>query len=197
MSKYLFFDCETTGLPISRYFSPWDVSGWPRLVQLAWVFYDSSGKPQEKCCYIVRPMGFQIPREATRFHGISHSKAVRAGEDLTRVLAEFTQALEQADVMLVAHHLDFDRSVVGAELIRNQMPSRLWDLPGFCTMLTTTDLCRLPRPGYGYKWPKLEELHEFLFGESYERPHDAANDVEACARCFFELVKKKYICLPH
>ncbi len=56
-------------------------------------------------------------------------------------------------------------------------------------MKTTTGLLQLPGP-YGFKWPKLEELHVFLFGKGYDGTHDAALDVEACARCFFELRKR-------
>ena len=71
---FLLFDCETTGLPHRRNLSPWDVSGWPRLVQLAWEFYDSLGNPEDMHCQIIRPDGFEIPAEATRIHGISHSR---------------------------------------------------------------------------------------------------------------------------
>jgi hypothetical protein len=56
-------------------------------------------------------------------------------------------------------------------------------------MTTTTNLLRLPGP-YGFKWPKLEELHAFLFETGYDCAHDASRDVEACARCFFELRRR-------
>ena len=193
---YLFFDRETTGLPRSRHLSAEDVSGWPRIVQLAWAVYDQDGNPMDKSAHIVRPEGFIIPPEATRIHGISDARAREVGEDLAFVLGRFKVALEKAGIILVAHNLEFDRGIVGAEFIRNRISGPIGDLPGICTMMTTTDICRLPGPRYGYKWPKLEELHAFLFGDSYEGPHDAANDVEACARCFFELVQKRYLTFP-
>ena len=46
---------------------------------------------------------------------------------------------------------------------------RLFERPGLCTMKTTTDLLRLPGP-YGFKWPKLDELHAFLFGGPTRAP---------------------------
>jgi hypothetical protein len=52
------------------------------------------------------------------------------------------------------------------------------------------EYCALPRKNGGYKPPKLIELHEILFGESFVGAHDAAADVRACARCFFELKKR-------
>jgi hypothetical protein len=36
---YLFFDTETTGLPKNYKAPVTDLNNWPRLVQLAWLFY--------------------------------------------------------------------------------------------------------------------------------------------------------------
>jgi len=196
-TTFLLFDCETTGLPLRRNLSPSEVSGWPRLVQLAWEFYDSSGNPEDMHCQIIRPDGFEIPPEATGIHGISHSLAVRDGVDLIQVLDEFGEAIERPEITLVAHNIDFDRGVVGAEFIRSNKKFNLFEIPGLCTMKTTTDLCRLPRwSGPGFKWPTLEELHRHLFSRSYKRPHHALNDLRACARCFFRLVEEGYYHFP-
>jgi DNA polymerase-3 subunit epsilon len=186
--RFFFIDCETTGLPRTRYFSPDDIDGWPRLVQIAWGCYDSRGKAEESKCHIIRPVGFRIPADATRIHGITHAHALRAGRELDEVLGEFLEAAERPGTVLVAHNLDYDFGVIGAELVRRSKPLRFLDIPGICTMKSTTGVCRLPRPGgFGYKWPTLEELHLCLFGRSYEGAHDAARDLEACARSFFKL----------
>lgn len=58
-----------------------------------------------------------------------------------------------------------------------------------CTMNESTDLCKIPGP-YGYKWPKLEELHKHLFGKTFDNAHDALADVRATARCLFELRRR-------
>lgn len=196
-TKLLFFDCETTGLPRSRSLSPWDISGWPRLVQIAWGFYDPLGNSEDISSHIIRPEGFRIPADATMIHGISHSHAVQAGRDLVQVLDEFNEAIEGPEITFVAHNLDFDRGVVGAELVRLKKNLRLFEIPAICTMKTTAEVCRLPRPnGPGFKWPTLEELHLHLFGRSYERPHDASSDLQACARCFFKLLQEGHYSLP-
>jgi DNA polymerase III subunit epsilon len=187
-SGYFFFDCETTGLPRVRHFSREAVDEWPHLVQIAWARCDLHGNAEESRCHIVRPEGFRIPEDATRIHGISHTHARRVGRGLAEVLDEFLEASDAPGTILVAHNLDYDLGVVGSELVRTGKPLDFLDTPGICTMKSTTDLCRIPRPGgWGYKWPTLEELHTFVFGGSYEGAHDAARDLEACARCFFTL----------
>jgi DNA polymerase III epsilon subunit-like protein len=190
-SKFLVIDCETTGLPRTRYFSPDDVSGWPRLVQIAWGLYDRNGTSAETRCHIIRPQGFKIPPDATKVHGISHARAVREGEDLGGVLDALMDALGRGITALVAHNLDYDYGVVAGELVRLRKPLDVLDVPGICTMKTATPICRLPRPGggSGFKWPTLPELHGCLFGRTYEGAHDALSDLEACARCFFKLLR--------
>ncbi len=187
--KLLFFDCETTGLPGVRWFSPEVVDQWPRLVQLAWARYDAAGNLEEARNFIVKPDGFKVPPDATRIHGISDAEARRVGRDLGQVLDEFLEEATVPGTTLVAHNFDYDRNVVAGELIRVRKPLAFLELAGICTMRSTTDLVRLPRPGggFGYKWPTLEELHTWVFGFSYEGAHDAANDIGACARSFFKL----------
>jgi DNA polymerase III epsilon subunit-like protein len=195
---FLFFDCETTGLPRTRHFSPDDVSGWPRLVQLAWGLYDLRGEELARRCHIVKPKGFVIPAEATLIHGISHDQALRTGKDLRTVVEEFRMIAERPGVTLVAHNLDYDCGVMAGELVRLKKPLDFLDRARVCTMKETTDFCRLPRPGggWGYKWPTLIELHTHLFGAPYDGAHDAAADLDACRRCFFRLFEEGLIELP-
>jgi DNA polymerase III epsilon subunit-like protein len=195
--KFLFLDCETTGLPRTRYFSPDDVDGWPHLVQIAWGGYDSRGNAEDAQCHIIRPEGFKIPMDATKIHGITHAQALRVGRELAEVLDELLVAAGQPGTTIVAHNLDYDCGVLGAELVRRNKPLRFLEVPGICTMKSTTEVCRLPRPGgFGFKWPTLEELHIYVFGRSYQGAHDAATDLEACARCFFRLLQAGHYPMP-
>lgn len=190
MSRFFVFDCETTGLPARRHAPIEDVDNWPRLVQLAWATYDAWGKLEKAETHIIRPDGFRIPEDSTRIHGISHDRAMAEGRPVRATLEGFIQELAAPFDAVIAHNLDFDSKIVGAELVRTALPRRMFDWPGLCTMITTTDLLKLPGP-YGFKWPKLEELYAYLFGgASYEGAHDAARDVEATARCFFELRRR-------
>lgn len=189
MSRFFVFDCETTGLPARRNAAIEDVDNWPRIVQLAWATYDAWGRLEKAESRIIRPDGFRIPEESTRIHGISHDRALAEGRPMREALERLVSELASPFDGVIAHNLEFDRSVVGAELIRAALPCRLFDWPGLCTMTSTTDFLKLPGP-YGNKWPKLEELYAYLFGAAYDGAHDAAHDVEACARCFFELRRR-------
>jgi DNA polymerase III epsilon subunit-like protein len=192
-SKFLLVDCETTGLPRTRYFSADDVECWPRLVQVAWGRSDSQGNLAEARCHIISPEGFRIPADATMIHGITHARARRVGRDLKEVLDEFQEEINRPGTVFVAHNLEYDWGVLASEFVRTGKPLSDLEIPGICTMKSTTEVCCLPRPGgFGFKWPTLEELHVHLFGCTYEGIHDASHDLEACARCFFKLLKAGY-----
>jgi DNA polymerase III epsilon subunit-like protein len=183
---YLIFDTETTGLPLSYKAPVSDIENWPRVVQVAWRSFDDKGKKTGSACYVIRPDGFTIPKEAEKVHGISTARAKREGVCIKKVLDEFTEELEIAKV-LVAHNLEFDTNIVGAEFHRIgvRRPFRKHTL--VCTMKESTDHCELPGRYGDYKWPKLSELHVKLFKKNVKEMHDAGADVETCAKCFFEL----------
>jgi len=46
-----------------------------------------------------------------------------------------------------------------------------------CPMLLSTDICKLPSPRGGFKWPKVEEAHKHFFGDvGYIEKHRGADD---------------------
>ncbi len=182
---YLFFDTETTGLPRNWKAPVSDLNNWPRLVQLAYLFYDKNGNKISGGDFIIKPDGFTIPTEASRIHGISTERAIREGESLIYVLQKFQSLINQAEV-LVAHNMSFDEKIVGAELLRVGMHNSIPAKNKICTMQSTTNFCALDGP-YGYKWPKLSELHYKLFRTGFDEAHNAAVDITATAKCFWEL----------
>ncbi|MDP3899635.1 MAG: 3'-5' exonuclease [bacterium] len=188
---FLFFDTETTGLPRDWQAPVEDVDNWPRLVQLAWLVSDENGKEVSGNNFIIRPDGFIIPEEASNVHGITTERALAEGVDLAEALTEFGQALAAAKV-LVAHNIRFDEKIMGAEFARQAIQNNFFTLPRVCTMQESTDYCGI-EGYYGYKWPKLMELHQKLFDESFDGAHDALADVRACAKCFFELMARGVI----
>ncbi|MFA7066240.1 MAG: 3'-5' exonuclease [Dysgonamonadaceae bacterium] len=182
---YLFFDTETTGLPKNWKAPVTNLNNWPRLVQLAYLYYDNNGNKISGGDFIVKPEGFTIPAEASRVHGISTERALREGESITSVLQHFNSLIEQASY-LVAHNISFDEKIVGSEFLRNGMQNSIPSKNKICTMERTTRFCAINGP-YGYKWPKLSELHYKLFGTGFEEAHDASVDVTVTAKCFWEL----------
>jgi DNA polymerase-3 subunit epsilon len=188
---YIVIDCETTGLPRNWKAPAADLYNWPRLVQIAWSRIDSEFRIIEEAAFLVRPEGFTIPSEAQRVHRISTERALLEGKPLPKALSQFGEAVRLSDVV-VAHNLRFDENVISAEYLRLNLTPPFENKKRICTMLGTTELCRIPG-NYGYKWPSLAELHRTLFGTEFEEAHDAGADVSACANCFVELRRKGLI----
>ena len=184
----MIFDTETSGLPKSYKASPSDVGAWPRIVEIAWVILDEAQNRVSASEFIIRPDGFQISTGASSVHGITTQKAQSEGSPLRYVMACFADDLSDVS-HLVAHNIDFDFSVVNCELLRSGMPSTLLSKKKYCTMKSTTSLCNIPGQ-YGAKWPKLEELYEFLFDRKFFEAHRAMHDVQATTECYLELVKR-------
>jgi len=182
---YLFFDTETTGLPRNWKAPVTDLNNWPRLVQLAFLLYDNNGNRISEGDHIIKPEGFIIPPEVTRIHGISTERAHLEGKPILTVLQDFQSLIDQS-VYLVAHNMSFDEKIVGAEFLRSGMPDSIASKRKICTMQSTTNFCAINGP-YGYKWPKLSELHYKLFRIGFAEAHNAAVDINATAKCFWEL----------
>lgn len=182
---YLFFDTETTGLPKNWKAPITDLANWPRMVQLAYLLYDNNGKMISGGDHIIKPVGFTIPAETSRIHGITTERALAEGKPILGVLHEFNELIQEAN-FLVAHNISFDEKIVGAEFLRLKMADSVAPKKKICTMQTSTNFCAISGP-YGYKWPKLSELYFKLFNYHFEEAHNAAADINATAKCFWEL----------
>jgi len=189
---YLIFDTETTGLP-KRWDAPiTDTDNWPRCIQIAWQLHNENGKLLEHQDFLIQPNGFNIPFDAEQIHGISTELANQRGISLQEVLGKFNAVLSKAK-FIVGQNLRFDLNVLGCEFHRMGISTDLEQKPilDTCTE-TTAQLLKLPGGRGGkYKFPNLTELHNFLFGVPFEEAHNATADVEATARCFFELIRKE------
>ena len=191
---YLFFDTETTWLPKDWHAPVSDTANWPRVVQIAWREYGANGEPGRGEVHLVRPEGFSIPADATRIHGITTSRALREGIPLEEALHRFNKALLRSTV-LVAHNIEYDEKIVGAEFLRKNITTPMLQKICICTMKASTEHCNIPGP-YGLKWPSLSELHFTLFHDVFAETHNAEVDVAVCAKCFFQLVKLGVILIP-
>jgi DNA polymerase III epsilon subunit-like protein len=186
--KYIFFDTETTGLPRNWKAPVTDLANWPRLVQIAWESYGAEGEKMGEESFIIKPEGFTIPADSAKVHGISTERALQEGAPLLEVLQKFYNLVNEAET-LVAHNISFDEKIIGAEFLRVRMENILDKKKKICTMENSTKLCAIPGP-YGLKWPKLAELHQKLFGTDFEEAHNAAVDIRATARCFWEMKRQ-------
>ncbi len=187
---YLIFDTETTGIPHNKTAPITDLENWPRLVQLAWQLHDNKGKLCAQQSYLIKPDGFDIPYKAEQVHGISTRRALEEGTELDKVLAAFIRDLDDTK-LLIGHNIEFDINIIGAEYIRQSLkPDYFLGLGRLDTGVAATDFCQMSGGiGGKLKMPRLNELHQKLFGKDIEDAHDAAYDVDATARSFFGLIK--------
>ena len=188
---YLFFDTETTGMPNNYKAPSSDTNNWPRLVQLAWILADEEGNRIHTGNFIIKPEDFVIPIDATKVHGITTQRAKEEGISLAEAIEQFKTDMDVA-TFIVGHNIEFDKKIVGAEMIRLGMKDELEKKKSYCTMQSSIDFCKIPDK-YGYKYPKLQELYRKLFGKNFEDAHNAMSDIEATEKCFWELRKRKLI----
>jgi DNA polymerase-3 subunit alpha len=193
---FIIFDTETTGLP-RNYNAPLsDFDNWPRVVQIAWQLHDATGKLQDAKNFIVKPEGFSIPFNSEKVHGISTERALRDGLPLIEVINIFLEDVNQCDY-LAGHNIEFDLNVMGCELLRCGLINYLEEKKSLDTKDLSTDYCAIPGgKGGKFKWPTLTELYTKLFNEGFGDAHDAAYDVSATGKAFFELLKRGVIRVP-
>lgn len=193
----LIFDTETTGLP-ANYKAPLsDFANWPRMVQIAWQLHNYDGSLVSSNSIIIKPDGYQIPDASVAIHGITNQKALANGEELKSVLEYFASVVNIADY-LVGHNVTFDMNIVGAEFLRNGMPNLFKGKKCIDTKNdATTNFCNIIEAGWNRpKWPSLENLYTKLFETNFNHAHNAAFDVEATAKVFFEIIKRDIIKIP-
>jgi len=191
----LFLDLETNGLSKSLNAPIEDIENWARIVQISWSIFDDTGKMIKKENFIIFPFDFTISDTSSLIHGINTKRAEQEGVLLNKVLYKFNDDLEKCD-LVVAHNIGFDIPTLNAEFVRNKIKTTLLEKPTFCTMKSPEIICycEIPHPrGSGFKWPTLSELYQILFNESFKDVHNASADVDACARCYFELKRRKII----
>ncbi|MFL5752694.1 MAG: DNA polymerase III subunit alpha, partial [Bacteroidia bacterium] len=191
---FLIFDTETTGLPRNYNAPLTDFDNWPRVVQVAWQLHDSSGMLLHSKSIIIKPEGFTIPFNAEQVHGISTQRAMEEGLLLKDVLLEFADVVKQTQY-LAGHNIEFDINILGAEFLRMQLPNFFEGRAVIDTKNDqTTEFCAIPGgKGGKFKWPTLTELYTKLFNEGFAEAHNAAFDVNATAKCFFEVIRRRII----
>ena len=122
-------------------------------------------------------------------HGLSEEYIKRYGYNPVNALNQLTYLISQAD-LIVCHNTSFDLKILRtfAHRYGKNLTEAIDLIPSFCTMKTTSDLCKIPNKwNTGNKWPKLEELHNFLMGYNFEGAHDALSDVRATVTCLVHL----------
>lgn len=188
----LIFDTETTDLPKKQ---PLDHPSQPYIIQIGLMLAQRIGTSTDYQTILEFGSVIQLPKEAKvspyaqKVHGISKEFS-QFGVPIGQAMDIIDNLIDCSDIQ-VAHNLAFDRKLLDIQYQRSANIDR--DLPNpFCTMLSTIDYCKLPGRFGKYKWPKLGELHQKLFNESFSGAHDALADVRATARCYFTITSEGF-----
>ena len=192
----LVFDTETTGLPKKRRASKKDDANWPHIVQMSWLVCNiETGSIIAIKDYIVRLADhLSIPADSTRVHGITNEIMREKGVSIKEVLKDFWGDLQRSHY-LVAHNLNFDKTISRIEMYRNGFPNMYKKTNNIevCTMTDGAIICNITKIN---KWnnkletkpPKLIELYQTLFHSTPQNLHNSLIDVFVCFRCFYKML---------
>jgi DNA polymerase III epsilon subunit-like protein len=185
---YLIFDTETTGFIKGPDASPHHVELFPHVIQLAFVLLDEQFNEIESFCELIKPDGWNIPNQKFWIeNGYSTETNEKNGIPMFDALVRFCDAIDRSTT-IIAHNLTFDHKIMSAEMFRFKIGPNKKPANKICTMKQSVNFCKIPNSNRGgFKYPKLIELHEKLFGCGFENSHDAMADVYATIRCFVEL----------
>ena len=199
--KVLIFDTETTGLPKGNP-SQNEIEKWPYIVQLSYILYDiSKHKVLVSHDHIIK-LGdnVEISKKSEEMHGISKERSQNEGIDIELALDLFNICLQNTNI-LVAHNISFDKSMLLAEAIRNNMNISFskFKYLEYCTMKRSVELCNIETlhkaSGRTYiKYPTLSELHKKLFKTIPQGTHNSFIDILICMRCFYKMMFDEDVC---
>lgn len=184
MKKLLTYDTETTGIP--NWKIPSDSPEQPHLVQLACVLADESGNQIQSMNVIIKPDGWEIPKEVSDIHGITTEYALKHGVpefDAVKMLLALADGAERN-----AYNKTFDQRIIRIALKRydeftdEQMDKWAVKDDHHCSM-------RMAHKQLGGKYPKLAEAYEAICGKTLENAHSALADTLAAQEIYYLLAK--------
>lgn len=177
------FDTETTG--IYNYKLPANHPDQPDVVQLCAMLCDKEKVYSAINLFIHEDT--EIGEGAYNVHRIDRKMTERVGISRLRACQLLDSFARKADI-LVGHNISFDVNMMLAANYRSGGQGLSLKKTQFCTMKSSTDICKLPnpkRPG-AFKWPSLKEAYEILVDpRGFEGAHDAMAD----ARATYELYR--------
>ncbi len=179
-------DFETTGLLRSTL----EPKEQPGLIQIAAIQLDASWEVVGEYETLVDPETF-MEEDAFKTHGISLEKARPAGP-LPAHFYDFANFVLDS-THWVGFNIGFDKRILWWQLQRYNLEMKFpWPPYETDVMMIGRDVANIQGKS-DVKYPKLSELHTFLFNEGFASAHDALEDCRATARCGKELWKRGYI----
>lgn len=194
----IFYDTETTGLPLFRERS--EHPGQPHIVQLAAALVNMDTRVTVASIdVIVRPEGWTIPDEVAAIHGITTERAMDEGVPEPLAL-DMLLDLWGGRRMRIGHNEEFDARIVHTATLRHRAEKAdAWKAgKAECTQALATPILKLPptermlAAGRNhYKSANLGEAYRHFIGKPLEDAHSAMPDVLACMEVYFAIKQPK------
>ncbi|RZF61883.1 3'-5' exonuclease [Sphingobacterium corticibacterium] len=183
MKHYLFIDTETSGIP-QRWNRPYsDEKNWPHVIQVAWIIYDVSGTEIKRTSKYIYEGDIDITPASYDVHGITRAYLKQHGDRRKAVLRKLAHDIQKYNPVIIGHFVELDVQVLSADYYRANLPNPFISQSFFCTMLDSEKYATNPSATY----LRLPQLHEYLFDNLLTEIHEAEQDANATAKCFFEL----------
>ena len=195
MNVALFFDTETSGLPL--FSEPSEDPRQPHIVQLGACLVDlDTRQTLASLDVIVKPEGWTIPAEVAAIHGITTEKALAAGIPESLAVELLLELHKQADFR-VAHNESFDSRILRIACKRFFDDATADEWKGGraeCTQLLSTPILKLPPTAKmiaakrtHHKSANLGEAFKHFTGQELVGAHSAMVDVQACIKVWFAI----------
>lgn len=177
------YDTETTGLP--NWKEPSGDPSQPHLVQIAGLVASTeTRKVIASVDLIIRPDGWEIPKETSDIHGITTEYALEHGVSEDEAYAVFMSLW--GGKFRIAHNRTFDQRLlrIAAKRYGTKAEQDEWANKDThdCTMWLSRTAMGMKKP------PRLEEAYLHYTGKKLENAHSALADAQACLDVYFALL---------
>jgi DNA polymerase III alpha subunit (gram-positive type) len=176
--KLFFFDTETTWL------YPW-VDHIIQFWGIAWVLNEETFEFEEteRINQLINTDTYISPM-ATAVHWLRNEDLLEY-DYIDSYIQKFLDLINDADYV-VGHNISFDANMIIWECKNIWVEFHPEEIHWVDTMRPSTILVNW----IWWRWPKLKDLHIFLFWYEFEDAHDAMADIEATKNCFLKLCKE-------
>lgn len=196
MKLALFYDTETTGLPLFN--EPSEDPRQPHLVQLGAALVNMETRAVVASMdVIVRPAGWEIPKDISDIHGITTEAALDLGVSESMAIGMFLEMWAEGTRTRIAHNEPFDARILRIALLRHEDEplADAWKAaPAECTARLSTPICKIPptermkaAKRFHHKTPNLSEAYEFFTGQQLQNAHSAMADVRGCMAVYWAI----------
>jgi DNA polymerase-3 subunit epsilon len=197
MNLALFYDSETTGLPLD--YAPEADPRQPHVVQLGACLVDLDTRTTLSALDVIcLPDGWEIPAQAAAVHGITTEMALAVGVPEKLAVTMLLSMAKRAAVR-VGHNEQFDARILRTAALRfhGDSVADAWSAGAAkCTGAMSTPILKLPPTERmrasgraGFKMPRLGEAYRHFTGRELQNAHSAMADVQGCMEVFFAIEK--------